>query len=596
MLLRRLAAPAALAAAAVSLDGSTQTPTTPPAVELTPIRVLASGPGGAPVADLRAEELTVRVNGRARPVRSVQFVRVAPAAGGAPAFDGPPPFGTNSPDEDGRSVLVLVDDESIAPGDERRLVESLSTFVDGLSPRDSMAIFSVPHGGVRTDFTTDHGALRQALSQIVGRAQRQSALIDMSCQSKQTLEAIRAAVTGVRHGGGVPMVLVLSGGLVGQRRELERIGSAAQAPNACDVRFEDFQMVARATAEAEALFWVARSEWSRQPAAPVEDAAGRSSNVLVGLEQLAGAARAPLYNLTGSDGTVLRRVLVESSGYLLVRFEADASDRTGQPRALEVRTSRSGVAVRSVPEITWPDATRTVKARPATPEDLLKVTAVHRDLPLRVVAYVAREREGVLRLSVMGEAADASTALTAAAIGLVDSGNRLVGQWSAGPADLSGRVAAAFSGPPGAYRARIAARDQMGRLGTADIAIDGTLAAAGAMRLSGLMLGVARESGFVPRTLFSKEPVVSALLELYGASAGANVQAAFELSGSLNGPAIIRQAATFTATNEPDKFLATAALPIGALAPGDYVVRAVFGLEGQPVTRVVRTLRKTAGQ
>jgi hypothetical protein len=34
------------------------------------------------------------------------------------------------------------------------------------------------------------------------------------------------------------------------------------------------------------------------------------------------------------------------------------------------------------------------------------------------------------------------------------------------------------------------------------------------------------------------------------------------------------------------------ALPIAALAPGDYVVKAIVSLDGRPVGRATRTLRK----
>lgn len=42
-----------------------------------------------------------------------------------------------------------------------------------------------------------------------------------------------------------------------------------------------------------------------------------------------------------------------------------------------------------------------------------------------------------------------------------------------------------------------------------------------------------------------------------------------------------------------DRHSATAAIPIGALTPGDYIVRATVGIVGQPATRVERTLRKS---
>ena len=49
-----------------------------------------------------------------------------------------------------------------------------------------------------------------------------------------------------------------------------------------------------------------------------------------------------------------------------------------------------------------------------------------------------------------------------------------------------------------------------------------------------------------------------------------------------------------SATNEPDKFIVNAAIPIGALPPGDFIVRAIVGLEDQPAGRVYRIFRKGA--
>jgi hypothetical protein len=40
------------------------------------------------------------------------------------------------------------------------------------------------------------------------------------------------------------------------------------------------------------------------------------------------------------------------------------------------------------------------------------------------------------------------------------------------------------------------------------------------------------------------------------------------------------------------RYIATAAIPIGALPPGEYSVRALVGIEGQALTRVIRTLKK----
>ena len=82
-----------------------------------------------------------------------------------------------------------------------------------------------------------------------------------------------------------------------------------------------------------------------------------------------------------------------------------------------------------------------------------------------------------------------------------------------------------------------------------------------------------------------------AYVDIYGGKPGEQVTATFELARSLNGPAILTVPGTLAAAG--DHHSATAAVPIGALTPGDYIVRATVGIAGQPATRVERTLRKS---
>jgi hypothetical protein len=51
--------------------------------------------------------------------------------------------------------------------------------------------------------------------------------------------------------------------------------------------------------------------------------------------------------------------------------------------------------------------------------------------------------------------------------------------------------------------------------------------------------------------------------------------------------------ATASPTGEDGKFVVTGTIPVGALKPGDYVIRAVVTVEGQGSGRVIRTLRKS---
>ena len=58
--------------------------------------------------------------------------------------------------------------------------------------------------------------------------------------------------------------------------------------------------------------------------------------------------------------------------------------------------------------------------------------------------------------------------------------------------------------------------------------------------------------------------------------------------------ALVSVPAAIGATSDADRHIATAALPIGALPPGDFVVRAIVNTAGQVSGMVTQTLRKAS--
>jgi hypothetical protein len=199
----------------------------------------------------------------------------------------------------------------------------------------------------------------------------------------------------------------------------------------------------------------------------------------------------------------------------------------------------------------------------------------------------------MVRVAVVFDSPDTTVALTEAMVGLIDESGRVVASRTLQAAELTGpTVVTALAAPAGRYRLRVAAVEGSGRGGTADVDVDAGLAVAGALRLSDLVIGRSRDGQFQPRLEFTKEAVATAQLELYGGREGARVGVVVELARTLTGPALVATPGVFTATEEADRFLVTAAVPIGALPPGDYVVRATVAAEGQPGGRVVRSLRK----
>jgi hypothetical protein len=106
------------------------------------------------------------------------------------------------------------------------------------------------------------------------------------------------------------------------------------------------------------------------------------------------------------------------------------------------------------------------------------------------------------------------------------------------------------------------------------------------------VLGLSRGGTFQPKLQFGAEPVAIGYLEIYEPPQTAPVSVTLDIAKTVNGPAVLRIPGAMTATSDADRHIVTAALPIGGLPAGDFIVRAIVGVGGQPAGRVMRTLRK----
>jgi hypothetical protein len=147
--------------------------------------------------------------------------------------------------------------------------------------------------------------------------------------------------------------------------------------------------------------------------------------------------------------------------------------------------------------------------------------------------------------------------------------------------------------PPGTYRLRVVAIDSTGRIGAAEDIVNVGLTPVGPLSLGSLVLGLSRDGGVAPRLQFGGEPTAIASFDIYGGAAGMPISAALEIARDPGGPAIASLPLTLARAGQ-SRVVATGAVPIGALPPGDYVVRGIIRLEDGTTGRVSRTLRKTA--
>jgi VWFA-related protein len=605
-----------------SRPAAQQTPVIKSGVARVPITFLAVAEDGRPVPDLKREEVLLRVGSRDREIKSLEFVRLAGAPiGGADAAPKrlPLPFGSNRLLEAGRTVLLVVAHESIRPGKERPVREAAVRFLSALSPRDRVALVMIPRGRVVADFTTDHARVLTALNRFIGQGPENPSESDLLCRSRLTLQGATDLLQSITPLDGPKTVVFIASGLMPPKRDAPLTAARrGWSPGACELVARDFELVGLAAGLARAHFYLIQPDDLRfDTGRPASDAMTRvqaggppdpgrfafadpsvsrfatADDELNGLQNLAGVTGGELYRLTSTTpDAAFARIARESSGYYIAAFEPDASERNGIPHRMIVRVTRERVAVRAGSQLLIEPVEA---ADAATPQSLLRGGGVHRGLPLRLTAYPSLDPSGSVRVLAVAEPLDPSAKLTGVSFGLFADEGRLVARSTPTADQLrASPVLATIPVAPGAYRLRVAAVDAAGRRGTADFEIDARLTDAGPLKSSGLALGVLRAGSLEPVMEFARDAVAVVYLELYGRvprrdGLTVNIEIGETLDGPPLGtiPARVRPSAA-----DPDHHTVMAAIPIGGLLPGDFIVRAVINIDGKPQGRVLRTLRK----
>jgi len=589
-----------LAAAALSAGQPARNPPVRGAVDLVRLDFVALSQDGQLVTDLKAEDVTLKVDGRPREIRSFQFVRFGgsePAARAAlPAKRLPPPFGTNALDEVGRTVLIIFETDSIRANVVQQATSAAADFVNRLSPRDWVGLVTMPYGGILVEPTRNHELVRKWLPTISGQASQQASDSDKGCRTRNTLNALADHLSGLAHIEGPKTIIFVSSGMLMPRRDAPMSGP----PGPCEIRSVHYDEVGTAAALARANMYVVKPDdfvIDSAKNAFADPSASRfrsSDDELAGIESLAGVTEGVLLRMTPADHSAFTRIARESAGYYLVGFEPKDSERNGSYRRIEFNVARPGIRVKAHRNVL---VSKADAKRPAlTPQAMLRDGKGYRDLPVRTVA-LASPNPGDTKLKIVAivELLERSVALDSAAFGLIDQRGRLVAQWTANARELTSfPLMSAGLASPGRYRLRVAAIDTTGRRGAADYEFSAEPVTAGGMTMSALVLGVSFERSFVAKLQFVNEPTAAGYFEIFGAPESGTLSVAMELATTEDGPALIRVPGTVVATTDADRRRATGVVPVGRLEPGDYVMRAVVSLDGRPIGRLIRILRKAA--
>ena len=562
------------------------------AQETATVKFRAFGAEGSPAPDLKPADLALKVDGKVRPIVKLDWIDlrpsvdtpVKPAATEAAKLTAEPPFHTNVVPTKGRDVFVLVDEESIGPGRDVVAKDTVNYLLAALTPGDRVSLISTRQGGPHVQLTTDHALVKKTAGSLAGYGNPNENSMDLTCRTVRTIQAVQSVLNAAANTSAPAVVLMSTSVATLQAGAVKMIGAGANAAanlnpigDLCQLRAEEFQRLGAAAQSGNVAFY----------AVELLDASARAllPDAQGGLENLAGATNGEMMRTGANTEGQMARIAQGLSYYYVATFPAQGSDFSGT-KNVELTAARSGITLRAPRQLSFAKAGGKV-----TPKDMIRTPAKYSDLGLRAAAFVSRNPgDNKIKVLSLFEPAEAGVKLKEAIVGMYNQAGTLTGQWTAQAADLAGPTGmAALAVPDGVYRLRVAATDASGRAGTVDIEnFSATLVEAGPIKLGDLVLGKMGQTGLSPVMQFTNETEAIVIVELYGRPAG-GLRMYVEVIGA---PEPIQMPLSPAATNEQDKFLLSAKLPIGSLKAGDYTVRAVVAVEGQPEGVLTATLRK----
>ena len=608
-------------------------------VDVTTVDVTVVGRNGDPVRDLKAEDFTVTVDGKPRPIVSVQYLGFEGTQAGTPSVAAPASprgdFNTNHRTVRGRLVVLLVDRGNIRMGAERSVLRTAEGFVDHLLPSDRVSLLTIPNGPT-VAFTGDRERVKAALRQIVGDyrlpvirhniaaieslviedgdgealakvIERECAPRDTGCPQEIELEA-RGMAPQVRIKGldtvrslsdvftylktidGPKTVALVSEGLVLDQQRFP----AGLPPE-----------VEKLASQARATVYVLRLHQEEFDAVDVKPM--RAIDITaqtVGLETLAGATGGEMLTVVGTGASIFDRMARELSGEYVLGIETADADRDGKSHRIKVSVQRGRVEVRARREfVAEPAAPRAGELSAGTAiVNALRSPLLLTGMPIRASSYTLLDPDRAkIRVVATAEIGEGFGQSTRVALGyqLTDAAGVVVGGHAA-PTTLSPdrdgrlRFRQEFSVPPGAYTFKVAASDSNGRMGSLDRPIEAKLVAAGPLTISDLLVGDETD------TVLDVEPIVSSArvscaIDIRTAPGklppGARV--AFEIADAAGRTAAAEPGALIS-SGDGIRHIARGTIEASGLTAGSYVARAVVQAAGQPdaiMTRAFRIVR-----
>ncbi len=392
-------------AGGVWLQGEAQQPVFRARTDVVPVDVIVVDADGRPITDLKLEEFTLTVDGKVRPLSSLELVRYNDRRAPVPDPRSLPTlrpdlkpaasaeFTSNTAASPGRMFVLVVDEGNIRRGGGRAAMQAASQFVDKLAPNDLVGLVSLPVG-VTVDFTADRSVIRTALHKIVGGgANKYQSFINTSmaesfalvtgnekrlwdealrqecdwtrneteyqtCKSQLEADArykFAAARTSAEQSEEALKILIGQLGRVEGQKHVIFISEGLVTGSSFGYMdgFGDLAWLGSLAQAARVNLYVlhldrafleAFNVTERFPTrTPIEDA----HLVSDGLGQLAGLSGGAYFKLITAMDPAFDRIARETSVAYVVSFDTQDSDRDGKRHSIGVKVARPRVAVRA---------------------------------------------------------------------------------------------------------------------------------------------------------------------------------------------------------------------------------------------------------
>ena len=611
-------------------------------IDLVRVDVNVLDRNGQPVTGLGAGDFAISVDGKSRRVVSAEYVHSNRQ--GAREPEAPRQYSTNAGLTPGRLIMLVVDQGTIPPGRARSILNAAEQFVSRLNPSDRVGLVMIP-SMQQVDFTSQHHIVRALLRRIDGlatsmtgvrqigvseavrinrgdpraietaytrectgvlseferRVCRQQILMQANAVYSDTRDRARASMVSIRalaerfaESADPKTLILVSGGMIVDQDFTQLTWFGPLASRGQLTLYSIYVLPPHFEASLGRL--------------PVDY---RDDVVLAeeGLGHLADLGRGSVFRLVTDPAPIFKRLELELSGYYVLGFEADATDRDERPHRIKVDVpGRGDLDMRARPEFSAsPARAKTIETVLA---ETLRAPLLASEIRLKATAYTLRDQTSQKLRIVVGAEIDRlreSSGRLALAFTLFDSQGRLVSSHL--EPDVSTRVhsrtgvhqyfGVALTDAPGVHTLKVAVADDLRRRGSVEHTFDAQLTSGGGVRVGNLLLA----ENVNAEAIGEIEPVVSddytgnvlhAIVEVYAdANNIADTDVTFEIADSAKDRAI----SSITAGPPPAAYIKPtartflAALPIDILPPGEYVARALVKSSGREISRVSRTFR-----